>query len=297
MRLSSAILLASLLVVNSSSSWELGPFEREDGHNPVLGPLESTAFYCPIQQQKVQWEAKDVFNPSAVVKDGKVHLHYRAEDHVGRLAGTSRIGLAVSSDGHTFTRAERRTEPVLFPAQDAFQKFEWPGGIEDPRVVRDEEGQRWVMTYTSYDGTARLCAATSTDLISWEKHGPVFAGTAFADAWSKSGAVVVKLVERRGEEDPGAVEMVAARLPDGLYRMYWGEVISSTTALRDIGIFAFAAPNNINMRIRERNNSFNVSMATKRTTSTARPPRTWCVCFFSFSSNSRAKSGILIGII
>ena len=37
---------------------------------------------------------EDVFNPAAVVKNDTVFLLYRAEDKIGKFAGTSRIGLA-----------------------------------------------------------------------------------------------------------------------------------------------------------------------------------------------------------
>ena len=84
------------------------------------------------------WEEKDVFNPAAVVKDGLVHLIYRAEDTVGRFAGTSRIGLATSRDGLHF---DRRPQPVLFPDNDAFRRYEWEGGCEDPRVVETDDGR------------------------------------------------------------------------------------------------------------------------------------------------------------
>jgi beta-1,2-mannosidase len=50
--------------------------------NPVLGPNETTSFPCPVRRHNVFWEAKDVFNPAAVVKDGLVYLLYRAEDKV-----------------------------------------------------------------------------------------------------------------------------------------------------------------------------------------------------------------------
>ena len=50
--------------------------------NPVLGPIEETSFRCPVRRKEVNWEAKDVFNPAAVVKDDKVYLLYRAEDRV-----------------------------------------------------------------------------------------------------------------------------------------------------------------------------------------------------------------------
>lgn len=53
--------------------------------NPVLGPIEETSFKCPVRRKEVNWEAKDVFNPAAVVKDNKVYLLYRAEDRVRGL--------------------------------------------------------------------------------------------------------------------------------------------------------------------------------------------------------------------
>ena len=194
-------------------SWGLGPFTRELSGAPILTPRSDTRFTCPVSGKTVAWEEKDVFNPAAVVKDGVVHLIYRAEDTVGRFAGTSRIGLATSRDGLHF---DRRPEPVLFPDKDAFQRYEWEGGCEDPRVIETGDG-RYLMTYTSYDGkTARLCVASSRDLITWTKHGPAFAraeGGKFRDRWSKSGAIVC---------DSQADRFIATRI-DNRYWMYWGD--------------------------------------------------------------------------
>jgi predicted GH43/DUF377 family glycosyl hydrolase len=188
--------------------WPLGPFEKFDAANPCLTPDAATTFDCPMSGP-VAWEAKDVFNPAAVVRDGKVCLLYRAEDTVGRYHGTSRIGLAASDDGLYFTR---RATPVLYPARDAQQAIEWEGGCEDPRVVEREDGG-YVLTYTAFDGNvARLCVATSDDLLHWRKHGPAFSG-ASAAWWSKSGAIVCR---REGER------LLATRI-NGRYWMYWGE--------------------------------------------------------------------------
>jgi beta-1,2-mannosidase len=115
-------------------SWMLGPFTREDASNPCLTPSAAAMFECPVRQARVAWEAKDVFNPAAVVRDGKVYLLYRAEDTVGRHAGTSRIGLAESADGRAFVR---RPEPVLYPDDDFMNVYEWEGGCEDPRIVSE----------------------------------------------------------------------------------------------------------------------------------------------------------------
>src|SRR5574338_895267 len=81
-----------------SPNWALLPFTKADSNNPVLEPDSVTAFVCPIIG-KVNWEAKDVFNPAAVVRHDTLFLLYRAEDKVGKYAGTSRIGLAWSTDG------------------------------------------------------------------------------------------------------------------------------------------------------------------------------------------------------
>ena len=195
------------------TSWAIMPVIKQDQVNPVMGP-GSGIFFCPIRQENVKWEEKDVFNPATVVRDGKVYLLYRAEDLVGKYAGTSRIGLAESSDGLHFTR---HPEPVLYPDNDDQMEYEWEGGCEDPRVVEDENG-RYYMTYSSYDGNiARLMIASSADLKKWTKHGPVFRNAydgKYKDKWSKSGSIVS--IYRDGK-------IVATRI-NGRYWMYWGDV-------------------------------------------------------------------------
>jgi beta-1,2-mannosidase len=177
-------------------TWELGPFT---GRGEVLD-----------RQPALAWAAKDVFNPAAVVRDGRVHLLIRGEDTVGPYSGTSRIGLATSHDGLRF---EVEPEPVLFPGDDQWHPWEWPGGCEDPRVVESPAGG-YVCTYTAFDGkTACLFVATSDDLRTWVKHGPAFAGTPYARRWSKSGSIVTEVVDGR---------LVAARFDDH-FLMYWGE--------------------------------------------------------------------------
>ncbi len=187
-------------------------FIKADDVNPVLTP-GTNSFKDPITQKQIFWEQKDVFNPAVVVKNDTIFLLYRAEDEVGIPNGTSRIGLAASVDGFHFTKAPA---PVLFPENDAYKKYEWQGGCEDPRVVEDENGV-YYMTYTSYDGkVARLMIATSKNLKQWTKHGPAFAkayGGKYLDKWSKSGAIVSKY-------DNGKI--VATKI-NGKYWMYWGD--------------------------------------------------------------------------
>lgn len=192
----------------SHKSWEMVPFVKMDEANPVLLPGDLT-FICPILEASVKWEEKDVFNPAALVKDGKINLLYRAEDSIGSNNGTSRIGLALSEDGYTF---DKLPEPVFYPENDSLKPLEWDGGVEDPRIVESEDG-RYIMTYTSYDGeVARLMLAVSEDLMDWKKYGRVLTGE-FKDTWSKAGAIVA---ERQGDK-------IIARQIAGKYWMYFGD--------------------------------------------------------------------------
>jgi len=79
--------------------WTLLPFSKVDSVNPILLPGPHLKFKCPVRNDSVRWEEKDVFNPAAAVRNDTVFLLYRAEDVVGKFAGTSRIGLAYSTDG------------------------------------------------------------------------------------------------------------------------------------------------------------------------------------------------------
>ena len=192
----------------ADTTWAILPFNKVDSVNPILLPGE-LEFTCPVLAQKVRWEEKDVFNPAAVVRDGQVFLLFRAEDKIGKYAGTSRIGLAVSDDGLHFSKMK---QPVLYPDNDSLKIYEWEGGVEDPRVVETVDGT-YIMTYTAYDGkTARLLIATSPDLTHWTKHGTVLHGK-YKDTWSKSGAIVAR---REGSR-------IIAEKIDGRYWMYFGD--------------------------------------------------------------------------
>lgn len=177
-----------------------GPFEKPKQVNPVIAPSRASTFLSPMNDSTVRWEEYATFNPAAVVKDGKVYLLYRAEDATGEARighHTSRIGLAESTDGLRFTR---RSAPVLYPDKDAQSKFEWTGGVEDPRIVETEDGT-YVLTYTQWNrDIPRLAVATSRDLIAWTKHGPAFAKAdsgKYLRAESKSGAILSRVEGNR----------------------------------------------------------------------------------------------------
>lgn len=202
-----------------TADWELNGFVKVDSLNPVLQPSAEPFFTDPITGRAVHWEARNVLNPAAVVRNDTVYLFYRAQDSTG----TSRIGLAYSIDGLHFTKYGA---PVFYPDTDSMKSREWSyikntnpecrncfDGVEDPRIVESEDG-RYILTYTAYDGkTARLALAVSDDLRHWEKKGLVLSDSAFRNTWSKSGAIVTKRSDSR---------IIATRV-NGRYWMYYGD--------------------------------------------------------------------------
>ena len=96
---------------DARAGFPLGPFTPE-ASNPILRPAGDG------------WESANLYNPAAIVVDGRVVLLYRAHaaDRV------SRIGMATSADGVHF---ERAGDPVLVPEHD-YER----AGFEYPRVTR-----------------------------------------------------------------------------------------------------------------------------------------------------------------
>ncbi|MFB6219596.1 MAG: glycoside hydrolase family 130 protein [Halobacteriaceae archaeon] len=186
--------------------YPLLPFERHP-ENPVIEPDPDS-----------EWESANRYNPTVLAEDGVVKMLYRAEGP----DGTSRIGYATSTDGVHF---DCRPDPLIEPEHD----YETPGGCEDPRLT--EIDGTYYLTYTGYDGTnALLCLATSGDLETWEKHGPLFPelnGPAASGAIGALGGDNPMFADV-GAFDPNAEyrwNKAGAILPepiDGRYVMYLG---------------------------------------------------------------------------
>ena len=168
----------------------LGPFAPWSG-NPVLRPTGSG------------WQSANVYNPAAVVHDDAVVLLYRAH----AADKVSRIGCAVSEDGLRF---RMEAEPVLEPTEPYESR-----GCEDPRVTAVDG--TYYLTYTGFDGaTALLCLATSTDLRSWTKHGPLFPDL---DTWQ----TLPWARARRGTRPHNKAGGILPVRVGGLWHMYVGE--------------------------------------------------------------------------
>jgi beta-1,2-mannosidase len=161
------LLLLLALASQNSANLPFGAWKRVS-ETPIISP------------QGDGWESAGTFNPSVILRDGKIVMLYRAQDK----SGTSRLGYAESTDGIHFTR---RNEPVFSPGKD----YEKDGGVEDPRLV--QFGDTYYLTYTGYNKKdAQLCLATSKDLIHWDRQGiilPAYKGR-WNVRWTKSGAIV-----------------------------------------------------------------------------------------------------------
>jgi len=152
--------------------------------NPILTPVSNKGVF----------DRACVYNPGAIVKDGKVYLLYRAEciyysDYI------SRIGLAVSKDGFNFRRY--RKEPVINKNKNDKKETR---GCEDPRVVKIDNG--YFLTYGAFPGKGMyLYGAISKDLIHWRKTGMLVPGREKAGALVQNYKYTGKYVMYFGEGD------------------------------------------------------------------------------------------------
>ena len=127
-------------------------------NNPILKP-----------DPKIPWASLATYNPTVIYENKTYHLFYRT---LGQ-AFVSKIDRAVSRDGVNF---KRDREPDLKP-ELKIEKY----GIEDPRIARIDK--TYYLTYTAYDRkSARLCLATSPDLIYWHRHGLMLSNWDFTKA-------------------------------------------------------------------------------------------------------------------
>lgn len=137
---------------------------KRNSANPIMLPDPTS-----------EWETYNVFNPAVIYHNNLWHMHYRAQG----LDWISRIGYAVSLDGINWNRLRR---PVLEPHDETDAR-----GVEDPRVVEIEGN--FYMTYTAYGSTFQFgvkpthsgggilpMIARSTNLITWERLGPIVTG-------------------------------------------------------------------------------------------------------------------------
>ena len=106
------------------------------------------------------WDDDSVWDP-AILKEGMLYkMWYTGDDG----SGPSRIGLATSTDGVNWTKDTNN--PVLSPSET------WEAeGVRAASVISDSG--LYEMWYTGHDssGVGRIGYATSSDGVTWTKHG------------------------------------------------------------------------------------------------------------------------------
>src|SRR3989344_8453194 len=113
-----------------------------------------------IEKSDLAFERQAVLNPAYIEVDGVGHLFYRAVSN----ENVSTIGYCQLKGNKV---VKRLTHPLLVPEHD-YEKQ----GLEDPRIVC--LGGTYYLFYTAFDGKNAVVAyATSTDLVSFEKHGVI----------------------------------------------------------------------------------------------------------------------------
>jgi beta-1,4-mannooligosaccharide/beta-1,4-mannosyl-N-acetylglucosamine phosphorylase len=112
------------------------------------------------------YAANSVFNAAAAEAKGKIILLARVED----FRGISHLTVARSDDGISNWQINR--EPALRPEPKKYPEELW--GIEDPRITRLEELNKWAICYTAYSkGGPMVSLATTGDFKRFEHIGPV----------------------------------------------------------------------------------------------------------------------------
>ncbi len=122
----------------------INPALRFDKHqsNPIILPNEY-----------ILWEKKAVFNPAALLDNGKVHLVYRAISH----DDNSVLGYINGEDGINF---DHNTKQLCYTHEKVtrkkLRKINYAsggggeGGCEDPRLIKIED--RVYLLYTAFNG-------------------------------------------------------------------------------------------------------------------------------------------------
>jgi hypothetical protein len=193
--LAATLLVANYAVAQSGAPWQIGPFTRPESGNPVIAPK-------PDSTLKIRWRRR-AFTGRRCIPSTRRHCArwQRSSCFIARKTTQARWRLAGTPRGWAWRRAttaftSRAGRAGVFPAKDAQQAREWPGGVEDPRIVEREDGT-YVLTYTQWNRkTYSVGIATSRDLKHWTKHGPAFfdaEGGKYAQLKYKSAGMVTRL--------------------------------------------------------------------------------------------------------
>lgn len=136
-------------------------------HGPRLGMFSRHPNSPILSAADFPYAANTVFNPGAVrLADGDTLLLVRVEDR----RGISHLTAARSHDGFTGWKID--PIPALLPNPELFKEELW--GIEDPRITRLADTDRYAITYTAYSRNGPLVAlALTEDFRTFDRRGPI----------------------------------------------------------------------------------------------------------------------------
>ena len=122
-------------------------FCQELFHRPAENPI--------LSAREWPYAVNTVFNPAAIIYQGKVLLLVRVEDR----RGFSHLTKAVSSDGIQNWQID---QTPTFQADDAhYPEEKW--GIEDPRITWLDEIKKYAIVYTAYSVCGPLVSIALTE--------------------------------------------------------------------------------------------------------------------------------------
>jgi predicted GH43/DUF377 family glycosyl hydrolase len=112
------------------------------------------------------YRVNSVFNAAATIFDNKVLLLVRVED----MRGFSHLCKATSKDGYTNWVIDK--QPTMIPKTEDYPEEKY--GIEDPRIVKLEDENKYAITYTSFSESGPLVSlATTEDFATFRRYGVV----------------------------------------------------------------------------------------------------------------------------
>ena len=179
---------------------------------------------------KKSWEAI-VNRGCLLIIFNKYYLWY-----TGQNKGKSRIGLAISEDGITFSKI--KNNPIIKP-ENLYEKE----SVMNPDVIYDKEENIFKMWYAAgetYEPDV-ICYATSKDGITWIKHkkNPIFTANInkfSLDSFKVGGCDVHKISNKKyimfyiGYSDINTARIFVAKSEDGInnWKRYGNPIIKPT---------------------------------------------------------------------
>jgi hypothetical protein len=173
------------------SDWAIGPFAR----------IDRLIFEKKSQWEdpwRIGWEGRAIHNASLIEDNGRLYMFYRCNPAMESLS--ARIGLAIYTEGTGWI--DDGENPIIYSTLENEDL-----GCEDPKIYRAEG--RYFLFYEAVfapsaedrarysdphypvgDVGAEINVAESTDLIHWEKKGPVLPRS-LSHLWAKA-AVIAK---------------------------------------------------------------------------------------------------------